>query len=77
MNFYRYQDGFLHQKVILIDDSVATVGTANFDNRSFRLNFEITAVVADRDFASEVEHMFEADFASSRLMEVGEYDAKP
>ena len=77
VKFYRYQDGFLHQKVMLIDDSVATVGTANFDNRSFRLNFEITAVIVDDDFAAEVERMFEDDFARSRQMEPGEYDAKP
>jgi cardiolipin synthase len=77
VDFYRYQDGFLHQKVMLIDNSIATVGTANFDNRSFRLNFEITAVVADGDFAAAVERMLEADFSKSRLMEPGEYDAKP
>jgi len=77
VKFYRYQDGFLHQKVMLIDDSVATVGTANFDNRSFRLNFEITAAIVDDDFASDVERMFEDDFAKSRQMEPGEYDAKP
>lgn len=77
VKFYRCQDGFPHQKVMLIDHSVAAVGTANFDNRSFRLNFEITAVVADRDFASQVERMLEADFAKLRLMEPGEYDAKP
>ncbi|MGD8440355.1 MAG: cardiolipin synthase, partial [Holophagae bacterium] len=53
------------------------VGTANFDNRSFRLNFEITAVISDRGFAGEVETMFEADFANSRVMEPGEYDRKP
>jgi len=77
VKFYRYQDGFLHQKVMLIDNEVATVGTANFDNRSFRLNFEITAVIVDDDVASEVEEMFGDDFAKSRLMEPGEYDAKP
>ena len=77
MKFYRYQDGFLHQKVMLIDNEVATVGTANFDNRSFRLNFEITAVIVDDDFASQVEEMFGDDFAKARLMEPGEYDAKP
>ena len=76
VKFYRYQDGFLHQKTMLIDDRVAAVGTANFDNRSFRLNFEITAVVIDSDFASDVERMFEADFAVSRLMAPDEYDAK-
>ena len=47
VKFYRYTDGFLHQKALLLDDLVAAVGTANFDNRSFRLNFEITAIFAD------------------------------
>ena len=76
VSFYRYQDGFLHGKVILVDDSVATVGTANFDNRSFRLNFEITAVVAEQEFAKAVEAMFEEDFKHSRRMEQGEYENK-
>ena len=75
--FYRYGAGFLHEKVMLVDRSTATVGTANFDNRSFRLNFEITSVIVDAAFASEVERMFEADFARSRVMEPGEYDRKP
>jgi len=44
----------------------------NFDNRSFRLNFEITAAVADDAFASDVEHMLDADFSKSRLMEPGQ-----
>jgi cardiolipin synthase len=77
VKFYRYLDGFLHEKAMLIDRSVATIGTANFDNRSFRLNFEITAVIVDEEFASEVEQMFEADFAKARLMEPGEADDKP
>jgi cardiolipin synthase len=75
--FYRYLDGFLHEKAMLIDDSFATIGTANFDNRSFRLNFEITAIIADRAFAAQVERMFEVDFTKSRQMEPGEYDRKP
>jgi cardiolipin synthase len=75
--FYRYQDGFLHQKAMLIDDAVATVGTANFDNRSFRLNFEITAAIAEPKFVAEVEEMFERDFKHSRQMRQGEYDEKP
>ena len=77
VKFYRYRDGFLHQKVMLIDNNFATVGTANFDNRSFRLNFEITAGIADHDFAGEIEQMFENDFTNSRLMEAREFDAKP
>ena len=77
VKIYRYQDGFLHGKVMLIDDNVATVGTANFDNRSFRLNFEITTVVFDVAFASKVERMFQNDFSASRLMQQDEYDNKP
>lgn len=76
VQFYRYTDGFLHQKVMLTDHIAASVGTANFDNRSFRLNFEITAMIADSAFVSEVERMFEADFARSRRMEPGELDQK-
>lgn len=75
--FYRYLDGFLHQKTMLIDDFVSTIGTANFDNRSFRLNFEVTAAIVDSTFAAEVERMFLDDFAKSREMEPGEYAAKP
>jgi len=76
VQFYRYQGGFLHEKVVLIDDDVATVGTANFDNRSFRLNFEITTVIVDADFGHEVEKMFEQDFSESRIMERDEFDNK-
>lgn len=76
VRFYRYTDGFLHQKAMLIDREVATVGTANFDNRSFRLNFEITAVVADTAFASKVEQMFETDFKNSREMHYQELNEK-
>ncbi|UCE90416.1 MAG: cardiolipin synthase [Pseudomonadota bacterium] len=72
VNIHSYNEGFLHQKVMLIDDDIATVGTANFDNRSFRLNFEITMGVADDDFAGEVRRMLEADFANSRRIKPAE-----
>lgn len=76
VRFFRYTDGFLHEKVMLIDDQVATVGTANFDNRSFRLNFEITVAVADGAFASQVEKMFEEDFRQAREMAPDELEKK-
>ena len=77
VKLFRYQPGFLHQKAMLVDDDVAAVGTANLDNRSFRLNFEITLVIADEEFAARVKDMFERDFASSRMVEQGELDAQP
>jgi len=76
VRFYRYTDGFLHQKVMLVDDKAATIGTANFDNRSFRLNFEITCVISDKDFVAGVERMLEQDFARSRLMVAEDVDKK-
>lgn len=62
---WRYNEGFMHQKVVLVDDMISSVGTTNLDNRSCRLNFEETAVVFGRDTAAEVAAMFEADFARS------------
>lgn len=60
---FLYEDGFMHQKVALVDRDFATVGTANFDNRSFLLNFETTVVVRDGPFCDGVAAMLEADFA--------------
>jgi len=51
--------------VVLVDDDMATIGTANFDNRSFRLNFEITLLVVDKEFAESVSRMLEEDFKGS------------
>jgi cardiolipin synthase len=67
VKIYRYRPGFMHHKVLLIDSDLAAVGTANLDNRSFRLNFEITVIVDDEGFASDVAAMFENDFTRCRL----------
>jgi len=64
VRMFRYKQGFLHQKVVLCDD-VGVVGTANLDNRSFRLNFEISLLVADAQFAGEVADMLTRDFEQS------------
>jgi cardiolipin synthase len=77
VRIYRYLEGFLHQKVFLVDDDLAGVGTANLDNRSLRLNFEITLAFADRNFAKEMETMLEEDFKRCREVEPGELQRKP
>ncbi len=69
---YRHTEGFMHYKAMLVDDDIGAVGTANFDNRSFRLNFEITIEVHDRGFASELERMLLDDLANSRLSSASE-----
>ena len=76
IQIHRYRGGFLHQKALLVDDSFAAVGTANFDNRSFRLNFEITLAVSGRPFASEVAKMFERDFAESVQARRDDYESR-
>ncbi len=66
IRFYRYTEGFMHQKAFLIDDFGVGIGTANLDNRSFRLNFEITLLSVNYELAAEVKAMFERDFANAR-----------
>lgn len=63
---WRYEPGFMHQKVLLADDDMVLVGSINFDYRSFMLNFELSAAVQDKKFAADVESMFLADFDRSR-----------
>jgi cardiolipin synthase len=74
---FRYDEGFMHQKVILVDDDYAGVGTANLDNRSFRLNFELTCLVEDGPFCAEVEAMLEEDFRRSTRAEAPDVASLP
>ncbi len=76
IQIYRYQDGFLHQKVVLVDDDIAAVGTANLDNRSLRLNFEVMAVVVDQTFASQVATMLERDFRQAERTSAADLQAR-
>ena len=77
IHVYSYQAGFLHQKVVLVDDDLAGVGTANFDNRSFRLNFEITLLFADKDCVHDIEVMLNNDFSRCRKMEMKDIEHRP
>jgi cardiolipin synthase A/B len=74
VKIYRYIPGFMHQKVMLIDDVLAGVGTVNLDNRSFTLNFEVTVWVQDFEFVETVAAMLTDDFATSRLVRRQEYE---
>ncbi len=76
VRIFRLQQGFLHYKAMLFDYQTGAIGTANFDNRSFRLNFEITLQVDDPLFAEQVERMFERDFANSDIASAKELRAK-
>jgi cardiolipin synthase len=77
VRLYRYREHFMHQKVILVDDSVAGIGTVNLDNRSLYLNFEATALVADAGFIKQVEAMLIEDLDNSTPVLCEHYDSKP
>ena len=65
---FEYRGRVLHAKTLVVDEDYGMVGSANFDNRSFRLNFEVAAVVLDRDFNERLGQMFEADLSHCRLV---------
>ncbi|MCT4663251.1 MAG: cardiolipin synthase [Tissierellales bacterium] len=58
---YEYTNGFLHAKTIVVDGKVCSVGTANWDVRSFKLNFEVNAFVYDSSVSKEMNSIFEED----------------
>lgn len=70
---YRYEGGFMHQKVMLVDDLFAVVGSANFDFRSMFINFEITVIGQEKKFIDDVKRMLIKDFEKSRLISTEEY----
>ena len=70
---YRYQPGFMHQKTMLVDHRYAAVGTANLDNRSMRLNFEIVAINTSRAFVDSMDRMLTTDLKNCRKMTESDY----
>ena len=74
---YIYNKGFLHSKCITVDDEVSSVGSANFDIRSFKLNFECNAVVYDKDVARRLHNAFLRDMDNSIHMTPVLYAQRP
>ena len=67
VKIYVYQKGFLHAKTMVVDGEMATVGTSNFDMRSFRLNFEVNAFIYNEQFAKQVEEDFVHDLKNCTI----------
>lgn len=63
---FEYHASMLHSKTMVVDDMVGIIGTANFDNRSFSLNYEVCAVVYGESFAAKLEQQFLADLLHAR-----------
>ncbi|NMO77909.1 phospholipase D-like domain-containing protein [Niallia alba] len=65
VQIYQYDKGMIHAKVLTIDEEIAAVGSANYDMRSFRLNYEVCQVVYSADVARELTEQFERDLTDS------------
>lgn len=72
---YIYQKGFLHAKGIVMDEDVYCYGTANMDIRSFRLNYEINAIVYGKDEVAEMCDIFEKDKLDCKELTWQEYNS--
>jgi cardiolipin synthase len=70
---YTFEDGFIHAKTIVVDGIAASVGSANWDVRSFRLNFETNAFVYDQAVAGELHGIFLRDIGDSRELTPARY----
>lgn len=77
VKIYKYDAGFMHQKVLLVDDEIAVVGSANLDNRSMRLSFESMTVVRGYEFAARVAAMLKEDLDNSTEQGLMRFDMLP
>ncbi|WP_373300827.1 cardiolipin synthase [Levilactobacillus wangkuiensis] len=68
VKIYFYHNGFIHAKTMVVDGRIASVGSANMDYRSFKLNFEINAFIYDPVVATQLEEIYEADMRHSELI---------
>lgn len=76
VNVYIYDNGFLHAKVLAVDDEICTVGSTNFDRRSFKLNFEANAFIYDAEFTSKIVDSFKEDIKLSYKLTQELYDQR-
>jgi cardiolipin synthase A/B len=74
---YEFQPAMFHCKALIVDSQLVSVGSTNFDNRSFRLNDEANLNVYDAAFARQVEQVFEKDLRRSRRVTFKAWSARP
>ncbi|QYR24276.1 cardiolipin synthase [Paenibacillus sp. sptzw28] len=74
---YRYKKGFIHAKVLLVDDLLALVGSANFDMRSFFSNFELNALLFDDKAIKRLDDDFLQDLKDSEELNLSRFKRRP
>lgn len=73
---YIYDNGFIHAKMIVVDEEVSSVGTANIDVRSFKLNFEVNAFIYDEGMAETLTRIFYKDVEVCRQLTIEEFEKR-
>ena len=73
VKFYTYENGFLHSKLFVMDDFVTSIGTANLDIRSFKLNFEVNAFIYDEEVTRKTIEQFHKDLELCEEITLEEY----
>lgn len=77
VKIYRYKRGFVHAKTMVVDSHLSMVGTANMDQRSFDLNFEVNAIVYDVEIAEELASVFYEDLSYSEAIDYMVWNTRP
>jgi len=77
VKIYLFSDGFLHSKIMISDDEIASVGTANIDVRSFEQNYEVNAIIYDRQFTKALKDDFLGDCDRSPQLTYEEHQKRP
>lgn len=73
---YLYKNGFIHAKAIVVDEEISSVGTANIDFRSFKLNFEVNAFLYNEEISQKLASIFHEDINVSLLLSLEEYQCR-
>lgn len=76
VKIYRYKNGFIHSKIMIVDRLAATVGTANLDIRSMEINFEVNAFLYDIDVIVRLEEDFIQDLEESIMYELESFKGR-
>ena len=74
VQIFEYRPTMIHAKTLTIDGSWSSVGSVNFDNRSFQLQDEVTLCVCSSDFAAQLEAQFECDLERSAQIDLGRWN---
>jgi cardiolipin synthase len=77
VRIFEYQRTMLHAKVLIVDAAWATVGSINFDNRSFALNDELNLSLHDRTVVAGLEKQFLADLDDAAELDLAAWRARP